>query len=71
MAIIYVNMIRTFNDKLIKIDSTKYNKESDYYKNLWLLKYNITEFIETPKCVKNKLKSLIGKKKILWVYSNG
>ena len=65
MAIIYVNMIRTFNDKLIKIDSTKYNKESDYYKNLWLLKYNITEFIETPKCVKNKLKSLIGKKKIL------
>jgi hypothetical protein len=65
MVIIYVNMIRTFNDKLIKIDSTKYNKESDYYKNLWLLKYNITEFKETPKCVKNKLKSLIGKKKIL------
>tara|TARA_B100001093_G_scaffold519151_1_gene606830 strand:- start:744 stop:920 length:177 start_codon:yes stop_codon:yes gene_type:complete len=58
-------MIRTYNDKLIKIDSTKYNKDSDYYKSLWLLKYNITDFKETPKCVKNKLKALIGKKKIL------
>lgn len=58
-------MIRTFQDKLVKIESTKYNKDSDYYKDLWLMKYNITDFKETPKCVKKKLKALLVKKKIL------
>ena len=57
-------MIRTFNDKLIKVDITKYHTDEDYYKNLWLNKYNIHIDKQTNKDVKNKIKAILVKKKI-------
>ena len=57
-------MIRTFNDKMIKFDITKYNTDQEYYKNLWLKKYNIHIGKKTTRDVKNIIKAILVKKKI-------
>ena len=57
-------MIRTFNDRIIKFDITKYNTDQEYYKNLWLKKYNINIGKQTNKDIKNIIKAILVKKKI-------
>ena len=57
-------MIRTFNDKIIKFDITKYNTDQEYYKNLWLKKYNLNVGKQTNKDIKNVIKAILVKKKI-------
>ncbi len=57
-------MIRSHNDKLIKFDITKYNTDEQYYKNLWLKKYNIHIGKQTNKDIKKKIKAILVKKKI-------
>ena len=57
-------MIRSHNDKLIKFDITKYNTDEQYYKNLWLKKYNLNVGKQTNKDIKNVIKAILVKKKI-------
>ena len=52
-------MIRAYSGKLIKFDITKYNTDEQYYKNLWLKKYNIHVGKKTKEDLKNKIKSQI------------
>jgi hypothetical protein len=57
-------MIRAYSGKLIKFDITKYNTDEQYYKNLWLKKYNIHVGKQTNKDIKKKIKAMLLEKKI-------
>jgi len=50
-------MIRTYDDKLIKFDVTKYKTDEQFYKNLWLNKYNIHIGKQTTKKIKSVIKA--------------
>ena len=53
-------MIRTFDDKLIRMDISKYNNDKLFYKHLWLNKYNIN----INKITKDDLKKIKAKMQI-------
>lgn len=57
-------MLRTHNDKLMKIDMAKYKTDALYYKSLWILKYNLNIDKTSDIELKNKLKAKLVKKKI-------
>ena len=57
-------MIRTFNDRIIRFDITKYNTDQEFYKNLWLKKYNIHIGKQTTKDIKKIIKAKLVKNKI-------
>ena len=57
-------MIRTFNDKLMRFEITKYNSDQEYYKNLWLKKYNLHIGKQSTKDIKELIKAKMVKKKI-------
>tara|TARA_X000000368_G_scaffold399059_1_gene369677 strand:- start:3035 stop:3202 length:168 start_codon:yes stop_codon:yes gene_type:complete len=50
-------MIRTFDDKLIRMDISKYSNDRLFYKNLWLKKYNINVTKNTKNDLKKKIKA--------------
>ena len=57
-------MLRTHNDKLMKIDMAKYKTDALYYKSVWILKYNLNIDKTSDIELKNKLKAKLVKKKI-------
>jgi len=57
-------MIRTFNDRIIRFDITKYNTDQEFYKNLWLKKYNIHIGKQTTRDIKKIIKAKLVKNKI-------